>query len=453
MRLILTGLTLLGLTAIAVWLAQYPGLITFQWLGYSIELNPVLFCFGLIFCFLVFIGIFQIFSFIWNIPKRFSEYRQDRKVQVGLKALTKALVALAAGDGRLAMRYAASAKSNIPNSPLSDFFTAKASELTGNEDEAKAYLQELSNHPETSLIGIKGLIAYAQKEQNTSLIRSLALRAYRIKEDTQWALQILFEYAVSSKNWPDAFQYTQKMVNYHFWTPEESTRKKAILNLAQGLELKKDGKLSLGLDHVQRAYKLLPDAFETNFTLASFFLEMGEPKKARKLILRAWVHVPHPDLGNLFLKSIEQKTDSEKMVASEELVTTYPDHAASLLFMARIYMNAKIWGKARYNLEKLIQKEPSKNLYECMAQLEELEYHHHDQANFWLRKANDAPLSEKWICSSCQNIHVSWQPFCSNCSAFDQITYTKAIFPPTLLLIDKSSAPFHIVDIEIDHQK
>jgi HemY protein len=449
MKLVLFGFALLGFAALSVWLSNFPGLVTFVWFGYTIELNPVLFLGILVFAFILFLAFYKFIAFFIHLPLRFKNYREDRRIQIGLKALTKALVSLASGDGREAMRHAQSAKNNLPNSPLADFFTAKAAQLEGNEDQARDCLHQLSNHSETSLLGIKGLISYAQKENNRSLITHLAQRAYRIKEDTPWVLSILLDHAILVKNWADAFKYAQKMTYYHFWSNEEGNRKRAFLFIAQALDLKKEGKFALALDDAQKACRLLPNALETHYILAELFVEMNEPKKARKIIAKIWNQHPHRDFGALYKQSLVGKTESEKIHFCEELIMPSPEHKASQTFMAQIYLEAKLWGKARQILERLIAKEPNKELYYLMAQLEESEYHHHDQANAWLRKAKDCDVSEQWICRSCQTIHATWIPICAHCQSFDQIYFTKSSLQPTLLLMQKGEIPFTLVDMPL----
>lgn len=450
MKLFLFGLTLLGLTGLILWLSDFPGLITLDWFSYHIEVNPILFVVSLVFVFIIFLLIYKIISFFVNIPNRFKDYRDDRRVQMGLKALTKALVSLAAGDGREAMRHAQNAKKNLPDAPLADFFAAKASQMEGNDDQARDYLHHLTNNQETSLLGIKGLIAYAQKENNTSLIIHLAQRAYRIKEDTPWVLTILFDNAVQNKNWKEAFDFVKKMAYHQLLSENEAKHKKAILFIAQSLELQKEGNLSQALDDASNAYRLMPTAFETTYAYAKLLLAQNDPKKARKLISKTWVTLPHKDLGKLFKETLLGKSDAEKIQYCEDLVSSCPHHKTSQLFLVEIYLSAKLWGKARQILDQLYMQEPSKEVCYLMAQLEEGEYHHHDQANAWLHKAKDIDAAEEWICQNCQTSTMNWQPICPYCQSFDSILWTKKISQPTLLLMEKGDTPFTIVDMNLN---
>lgn len=450
MKLFLFGLTLLGITGLVLWLSDFPGLITLDWFGYHIELNPILFVVSLVFLFILFLLVYKIFAFFINIPNRFKDYRDDRRVQIGLKALTKALVSLAAGDGREAMRHAQNAKKNLSDAPLADFFAAKASQMEGNNDQAREYLHNLTNHEETSLLGIKGLISYAQKENNTSLIIHLAQRAYRIKEDTPWVLTILFDNAIQTKNWKEAFDFVKKMTYHQIWSENEAKHKKAILFIAQALDLQKDNNLTQAIDDASRAYRLMPDAFETTYSYAKLLLVQNDPKKARKLISKTWATNPYKDLGKLFKETLHDKSDVEKIKYCEDLVSSCPNHKTSQLFLVEIYLSAKLWGNARQILNNLHMHEPSKEVCYFMAQLEEGEYHHHDQANAWLHKAKDSPASEEWICQTCQTSTTSWHPICPHCQSFDSISWTKKLSQPTLLLMEKGDTPFTIVDMNLN---
>jgi HemY protein len=41
----------------------------------------------------------------------------------------------------------------------------------------------------------------------------------------------------------------------------------------------------------------------------------------------------------------------------------------------------------------------------------------------WLAKALTAPRGPQWVCDNCQHIEGHWAPVCSNCGAFDTLSW------------------------------
>ena len=66
----------------------------------------------------------------------------------------------------------------------------------------------------------------------------------------------------------------------------------------------------------------------------------------------------------------------------------------------------------------------------------------------WLAKALNAPRSEQWICDRCQNIHTKWEPVCTNCEAFDALSWRR---PPITENSNSKGADMlpHLTDKEV----
>ena len=43
----------------------------------------------------------------------------------------------------------------------------------------------------------------------------------------------------------------------------------------------------------------------------------------------------------------------------------------------------------------------------------------------WLTRALSAPRGPQWVCDNCQNIHAEWTPICTNCAAFDTLSWKR----------------------------
>ena len=48
------------------------------------------------------------------------------------------------------------------------------------------------------------------------------------------------------------------------------------------------------------------------------------------------------------------------------------------------------------------------------------------QVRAWLGKAVNAPRGTRWVCDNCSQVHKDWMPICSNCGAFDTLSWREA---------------------------
>src|SRR5581483_11712843 len=110
----------------AVLLADWPGRMSITWFGYNIDLAV-----GTAIALLVlFIGLLYLLWRLWHIvrraPTEYGVFRRNRRQAKGFKALTRGLVAVAAGDPVEAKRLARSAHSLLEKSPLTLLLAAQA---------------------------------------------------------------------------------------------------------------------------------------------------------------------------------------------------------------------------------------------------------------------------------------------------------------------------------------
>ena len=108
-RLISFLLLLAAATAGLAWLADRPGTLTIDWLGYQSRLSV----FQAVVLLMVFMAlVWFALSLLRNLiasPASVSRYVTRRKQQQGLEALTNGMIAIGAGDRQLAIRYASQA--------------------------------------------------------------------------------------------------------------------------------------------------------------------------------------------------------------------------------------------------------------------------------------------------------------------------------------------------------
>ncbi len=123
---------------------------------------------------------------------RYFDRNRERK---GYQALNDALMALASGEGRLALSRAARAERNLQRPELTDLITAQAAEMAGDRQKAAATYRRMLDDQRTRFVGIRGLMKQKLAEGDTETALKLAQKAFALKprheelQDTLLALQ------------------------------------------------------------------------------------------------------------------------------------------------------------------------------------------------------------------------------------------------------------------------
>jgi HemY protein len=171
---------LVGIVVVAIglsWLADRPGLIVFNWEGYEGEISVFHAVVGLTFLVGVAILLWSLGRAVWRSPATVGNYFYRRRQKRGLDALSSGIIAIGAGDGANATRYAVQARKTLPNEPLTHLLRAQAAQLTGDKTTTRRIFEAMLAQPDTEQLGLRGLFLEAQKEGELEAARQFAERA------------------------------------------------------------------------------------------------------------------------------------------------------------------------------------------------------------------------------------------------------------------------------------
>ncbi|TAN56684.1 MAG: heme biosynthesis protein HemY, partial [Rhodospirillales bacterium] len=181
------------LVAGAVWLADRPGTVSLDWFGWHVETSmPLLLLICALAAFLL-LWLARLFGFLIGVPGVFGRMRGERRQRLGFEALTKGLVAVAAGDPKEALRQARKADSHLGSPPLSLLLAAQAAQLAGDEDGAAHHFDAMLKRKETEFLALRGLITQALKKGDRTSALIHARKAYALKPDAEWVAASFFD--------------------------------------------------------------------------------------------------------------------------------------------------------------------------------------------------------------------------------------------------------------------
>jgi HemY protein len=443
----------LGLVvAAAVWLANRPGHVSITWLGYNIDLAVGTALAVLVVFILLLYLIWRLWHIVRRAPNDFVLFRRNRRQAKGFKALTKGLVAVAAGDAAEAKRLARTAHGLLDHSPLTLLLAAQAAQMEGDEHAAGRYFEALAKNPEASLLGLRGLTTAALKRGDEAAALTHAEAALQSHAHAEWAAETAHRLQV--KLGKPAEESLKALVRAGAMTAKEGQHRRAIL-LAERARLHllpetESADHDAGLRSAREALKLDSGLIPARLILANLLLRMGKKREATRLIEQDWDSNPHPLLARAYIEAEPGERPQDRMKRLERLQRQNPNHIETHRALGMAALAAGLWGEARRHLEKLVAAERagggiSHATARAMAALEDGERADPKSAQGavrqWLDAAAEALPDPAWICSVCGYPGEAgpasghWQAVCPHCSAIDSYRWQRPVLPTADILL------------------
>ena len=408
------------LVALSVWLADRPGSVALDWLGWRIETSvPLLLVLLLLTAFTLF-WLARVFGFLVGMPSIFGRMLDERKQRKGYEALTKGLVAVAAGDPKEALRQARQADSFLKAPPLTLLLAAQAAQLAGDDDGAALHFEAMRQRPETEFLALRGLITQALKKGDHVAALRHARRAHALKPEAEWVYSALSTLLIEEHAWDEALGLTEKAAKRHMIGAPVAKRRRALLLLEAATEAADPAH---GAKLAQNAFELAPDLPAAAMMAAQRLKESGKESKAVRLLEKAWTSCPHPSIAQTFLDLVANEDPLKQVIAVEKMVSGKQGDTESQIAVATAALKARLWGKARTALLPLAEAaHPQARVISLMAAIDEAEGRLADSVA-WLRRLNDAAPDPVWSCSACGHVAESWSSSCPSCHAFDTMVW------------------------------
>ncbi len=425
------------LVAVAYWLAERPGRVSMDWLGYRIETSVGILLLA-VFVLLVATALsYRFWRFLYRAPKGVGQSMQANRRKRGYKALTQGMVAVAAGEADEAARHAKRAHSLLDEPPLTMLLSAQAAQLNGDEAAAKRYFTAMLDNPETRFLGLRGLLTQALREGDQAKALDYVRQAHALRPRTPWVLNSLFDLSERGGDLTTAERALVEAARAKALPAPESARKRAVILMERARAAGRDGDPTAALAHARAANKLVPDWVPAARLLAELLLATGKLRKAAKVIERAWAAAPHPDLAALYVSTQPSADPLARLKHLSALTAKRPLHTDSHLALARAALDARLWGEARRHIRAAAGEAglelggagrnandgPGEAVCRLMAELEEQENGDETAARAWLTRAATAPKEPAWVCTSCGAVSPDWSARCGACESFDSLAW------------------------------
>ena len=412
---------LVALAAVAVaaaWLGDRPGDVSIRWQGWLVEMSVGRFALVLIAAVGLALVVAGLVRAVGGAPGRFRVGRRAARRERGYRALTRGMVAVAAGDPEEALRQARRADVLLQEPPLTMLLSAQAAQLNGEEEAARRYFTGMLERPETAFLGIRGLLMQAQRDGDRRAALEYADRAYRLRPATPWVVTTLFDLQVRDGHWRAALETLQKASKRKVLAAEEWRGRHAAVLMG----CSDDAGDREAMRFARRAHALAPEFLPALLRIVEILLRANRKRRAERMIHQAWGRMPQPELARVY-GEIGEGNALSRVRRYERLLSFNPLHEESHVQLAQASLAAGLWGEARAHLEKAAAGKPSMRVCRLMAELEEREHGDAGRARDWLLRASTAPPDPAWVCNDCGGARENWRPLCEACGALGALAW------------------------------
>jgi HemY protein len=385
------------------WIADRPGDLMLTWMGYRIETSLMVAFVALIVLVVAAIVIWSVLRGLWRAPEQVSLFFRHRRAMRGYLAISRGLIAVGSGDLRLARRAADDAGRLSPGDPLTLLLEAQAAQMAGDRSGAEHAFHAMTRRDETRLLGLRGLYIEAQRRNDHAAARRVAEEAAQAAPALGWAGQAVLDDRCAVADWSGALAALENMKGG--LEKADYRRKRAVLLTARALALDESDRDAARTD-VLEAVKLAPDLVPAAALAGRRLAESDEQRKARRILERAWIANPHPDIAETYADLRLGDSARERLSRMQKLAALAPGHIETALAVARAARDAREFTVARDALTPYLAA-PTPRVAALMAGIEEAELGDTGRVREWMARAvrasgdpawtADGVVSENWL--------------------------------------------------------
>lgn len=388
-----------------------------------------------------------------------TRYFARNKAARGFDALAEGMMALASGDGKVAMAQAEKANRYLDRPDLTNLLTAQAAEMIGDRRKAEETYRKLVKSDATRFVGVHGIMKQKLAEGDKETALKLAEKAFELKPKHEETQDILLKLQADKEDWAGARQTLSCKLKYGSLPRDVHKRRDAVLALSEAKQILAKDQTIEAREEAILANRMSPDLIPAAVMAAQSYIEKGQQKYATRLLKKAWSVHPHPDLAAAFAAIEPNETPQARLKRFGQLVKGNATDPEAKMLMAELHIAAEDFPEARRALGDLVATDPTTRSVTLMAAIERGEGASDSVVQGWLAKAVTAPGGPQWICENCHNIHSEWTPTCTNCGAFDTLAWER---PPVTelampggssmlpLLVGRTASANDTTDVEDD---
>ncbi len=369
-RTLFTALVVLVLAVSAGRLLQHfnDGMVLFTYDGWIVQTSPVFFALAVVVLFLAAYLLLRLAGKLRRLPadlNRWSEHRRRRRSE---KFLARGLLSAMEGDWTQAER-AFHQGAACSAAPLANYLGAAwAARQQGDAGGNDRYLRLAHQHDKTDAPALALTQARLQLERQQVKQAYDALTALNRRQPGHERIQVaLLETAVRMEDWSRATELVRECKRTGALPAEQVQAKQLACYAGLLRQAGEQGRAAL-----EQTWRDVPGRLKKELFLVETYvtecLRRAAGRDCEALLRRALDKKWDAALVRLY-GLVDSGSPERQLAAAEKFLTRFPEDAALLLTLGRLYKRNRLWGKARSCLEHSIAVQPNPEACQELAML------------------------------------------------------------------------------------
>lgn len=354
-----------------------------------------------------------------------SRYFARNRERRGYDALAEGMMALASGEGRVALTKAAKAERLLHRPDLTTLLTAQAAEQAGDNAKAEEAYKKLLSDDRTRFVGVRGLMQQRLASGDTETALKLAEKAFSLKPKHAETQDVLLKLQAGAHDWTSARKTLGAKLKHGGLPRDVHKRRDAVLALGEAKDVLDHRKPIEAREAAIEANRLSPDLIPAAVMAADGYVDQGKPRNATRILRKAWDAQPHPDLAAAFARIKPDEGPADRIKRFAVLTAVHRDNPETRMLEAELQIAAEDFPAARKALGDLAETDPTARALTIMAAIERGSGADDAVVKGWLARALTAPRGPTWVCDKCQKSHSDWGPVCDSCGGFDTMSWRR----------------------------
>lgn len=356
-----------------------------------------------------------------------SRYFDRNRERKGFQALADGMMAVASGEGRLAMSKAAKAEKLLGRPELTNLLSAQAAELSGDTKAATEVYKRLLVDDRTRFVGVRGLMKQKISEGDTETALKLAEKAFAMRPRHQEVQDTLLKLQAETGDWSGARKVLGSKLKQGLLPRDVHRRRDAVMALQQARGVLDETASIEQREAAIAANKASPDLIPAAVMAAEGYAAGNKVKYAERVLKKAWEANPHPDLARAFANLAPDETPAARLKRFDAILRLRPDDPETRMLRAELNIAAEDFPAARRAMGDLADTKPTTRSVTLMAAIERGEGGDDAAVRGWLARALTVSRGPQWVCDACQHVHDEWTPVCAACAGFDTLSWREPL--------------------------
>ena len=380
------------------WLASYSGEVLFLLGEYEVTISPLFFVISSLAIIFFSILSWSLLASLYNLPKKIHSMKEARNNEKVQNAIISGLVNASAGNvnaAEIEIKKIDKIKKNTSDVMVL-LLKAQSASLKKDNAELNRIFQKMGSIETTKMLSYRGLYTISKSSKNPQKSIELLKEAETYNNTEPWVIDELLKCYLITQNWKSAAEIIDKKLSNKLIQRKIYNLHKSAILTAQALFLEEQNpseSLNLALD----AIKLNKNQIIAAIISARILIEQGDKKKAEKIIYDTWKSTQHEDLAYLLSYTNPGASPKQRVEKIEALIKkTKVSGIEGDIALCRAHMDAKNFDLAKQIIEKHINGNTSRRIYEILAEIDSNLSKGNTKLREWMGKAINARYDTNW---------------------------------------------------------